>query len=81
MESEAKSWLDINPRIVKNKKRNKGKTMAGKKEEANIKAYSQNFTTMTPGPFAKWIRTCVVWQAIRFIVINIKMLVVVSKSH
>jgi len=55
--------------------------MAGKKEEANIKAYSQNFTTMTPGPFAKWIRTCVVWQAIRFIVINIKMLVVVSKSH
>ena len=52
-----------------------------KEHEKNIKAYSQNFTTMTPGPFAKWLRTNVVWQFIRFIAINIKMLVVVSKSH
>ena len=55
--------------------------MAAKKEEKNIKAYSQNFTTMTPGPFAKRMRTCVIFQIIRFIVINLKMLVVVSKSH
>jgi len=55
--------------------------MAGKKEEANIRAYSQNFTTMTPGPFAKKMRTCVIFQIIRFIIINLKMLVVVSKSH
>ena len=53
----------------------------GKEEEKNIKAYSQNFTTMTPGPFAKKMRTCVLWQIIRFIVINLKMLVVVKKSH
>jgi len=53
----------------------------GKKEEANIKAYSQNYTTMTPGSFAKWMRTCVIFQAIRFVVINIKMIVVVGKSH
>ncbi|MBU1658707.1 hypothetical protein KKG72_06600 [bacterium] len=52
-----------------------------KHEEKNIKAYSQNFTTMTPGPFAKRMRTCVLFQIIRFIVINLKMLVVVSKSH
>ncbi len=53
----------------------------GKKEEANIKAYSQNFTTMTPGPFAKFLRTCVLFQAIRFVIINLKMIVVVGKSH
>jgi hypothetical protein len=49
--------------------------------EKNIKAYGNNFTTMTPGPFAKKLRTCVLFQFIRFIVINLKMLVVVSKSH
>ena len=53
----------------------------GKHGEENIKAYGNNFTTMTPGPFAKWMRTCVLFQAIRFVVINIKMLVVVGKSH
>ncbi len=52
-----------------------------KKEEANIKAYEQNYTTMVPGSFAKRMRTCVIWQFIRFIIINLKMLVVVSKSH
>jgi hypothetical protein len=46
-----------------------------------IKAYSNNFTTMTPGPVAKWMRTCVIFQFFRFIAINIKMLVVVKKSH
>ena len=40
--------------------------------EKNIKAYGKNFTTMTPGPFAKWMRTCVIWQAIRFVAINIR---------
>ena len=51
------------------------------KDEKHIKAYSQNFTTMTPGTFQKWLRTCVIFQFIRFVIINIKMLVVVSKSH
>ena len=49
--------------------------------EKNIKAYGNNFTTMTPGPVAKWMRTCVIFQIVRFIVINLKMLVVVKKSH
>jgi hypothetical protein len=50
-------------------------------DEKNIKAYSQNFTTMTPGSFQKKLRTCVIYQFIRFIVINIKMIIVVGKSH
>ncbi|MCK5110038.1 MAG: hypothetical protein KAQ94_00865 [Arcobacteraceae bacterium] len=50
-------------------------------EEKHIKAYSQNFTTMTPGSFQKKLRTNVIWQFIRFVIINLKMLVVVSKSH
>ena len=50
-------------------------------DEKHIKAYSQNFTTMTPGSFQKKLRTCVLFQIVRFIVINLKMLVVVSKSH
>jgi len=53
----------------------------GKHGETNINAYGNNFTTMTPGPFAKWMRTCVIFQAIRFVIINIKMIVVVRKSH
>ncbi len=55
--------------------------MAQKHGEENIKAYGNNFNTMTPGPFAKWMRTNLIFQFIRFIVINIKMLVVVRKSH
>ncbi len=53
----------------------------GRHGEKNIEAYGKNFTTMTPGPFAKWLRTCVIYQFIRFIAINIKMIVVVGKSH
>lgn len=52
-----------------------------KQEEKNF-AKNDNFTlTMIPGAFARKMRTCVVWQFIRFLAINIKMLVVVSKSH
>ena len=49
--------------------------------ENTVKPYDQNFTTMVPTGFVKFFRTCVLWQAIRFVFINIKMLVVVSKSH
>ena len=50
-------------------------------DEKNIKAYTQNFGSMTPGAFQKKLRTCVVFQFIRFLVINVKMLIVVAKSH
>ena len=52
-----------------------------KHEEVNF-GKSQEFNlTMIPGAFAKKMRTCVIWQFIRFVSINLKMLVVVSKSH
>ncbi len=52
-----------------------------KEEEVNF-GKNDNFNlTMIPGKFAKFMRTCVIYQFIRFIAINIKMLVVVGKSH
>ena len=51
-----------------------------KKEELNFE--KEQFTqTMIPGKFAKEMRTCVLWQAIRFAVLNVKMIIVVQKSH
>lgn len=52
-----------------------------KQEEKNFAKNSEFKLTMIPGKFARSMRTCVIWQFIRFLVINIKMLVVVSKSH
>jgi len=50
-------------------------------EELNFQKSEQMNLTMIPGKFARSLRTNIVWQFIRFIVLNIKMLVVVSKSH
>ena len=52
-----------------------------KKAEHNIKAYGNNFTTMTPGPFALALRKNLIWQFFSFVIINIKMIIVVNKSH
>ena len=49
--------------------------------EENVKPYDQNFTTMVPTGFVRFFRTCIIWQFIRFIMINIKMIIVVGKSH
>jgi hypothetical protein len=51
------------------------------KDEKVFTLESQNFGSMVPGKTAKAMRTCLIWQFIRFIVINIKMVIVVSKSH
>jgi hypothetical protein len=51
------------------------------KLEKVVKPYDQNFTTMVPTEFVKFFRTCVIWQFIRFVAINIKMIIVVQKSH
>ena len=51
-----------------------------KKEEINFQKEQFNLT-MIPGKWARKLRTCVIWQFIRFIVINIKMIIVVQKSH
>jgi hypothetical protein len=52
-----------------------------KQIEERLKPYDQNFTTMVPTGFVKFFRTCLLWQAIRFVIINIKMILVVQKSH
>jgi len=52
-----------------------------KQEELNFSINDKFNLTMIPGKFAKAMRTCKIWQFFRFIVINIKMLIVVSKSH
>jgi len=55
--------------------------MAVKQEEINFARNEQSETTMLPGAFAKAMRTNVIWQFIRFVVINLKMIIVVGKSH
>jgi len=52
-----------------------------KKDEVNFAKEEQFNLTMIPGGFARKMRTCIIFQAFRFAVINVKMLVVVSKSH
>jgi hypothetical protein len=52
-----------------------------KKEELNFEKTEQFTLTMIPGAFARKLRTCVIFQFIRFVIINIKMIVVVQKSH
>ncbi len=50
--------------------------------QENIKPYDgKTFGTMIPGPFQRFLRKCLIWQFIRFIIINLKMLRVVAKSH
>jgi len=51
------------------------------KEEENFALNEQFNLTMIPGKLARKMRTCKIWQFFRFMVINIKMLIVVSKSH
>jgi hypothetical protein len=52
-----------------------------KEIEENIKPYEPSFTTMVPTGFVKRMRKNLLWQFMRFVVINVKMLVVVRKSH
>jgi len=52
-----------------------------KKEELRFAENERFQLTMIPGSFAKKMRTCLVWQFFRFMVINVKMLIVVAKSH
>jgi len=51
-----------------------------KEEELNF-TKEQFSLTMIPGKFARFLRTCVIFQFIRFVAINIKMIIVVQKSH
>jgi hypothetical protein len=52
-----------------------------REEEVNFAKSDAFKLTMIPGAFARKLRTCIIFQLFRFAVINLKMLVVVSKSH
>jgi len=47
----------------------------------HIDPYSPQFGTMVPMGIQKFLRTCVLWQLIRFLVINFRMTVLILKSH
>ncbi len=47
----------------------------------HIEPYTAKSETMLPTGMVKFFRTCVIWQFIRFVVINIKMTIVILKSH
>jgi len=47
----------------------------------HIKPYSPQFGTMMPLGTQKFFRTCVLWQIVRFVAINIKMTILILKSH
>jgi len=52
-----------------------------REEEVNFGLNDRFNTSMIPGRFARMMRTCKIWQFIRFVIINIKMIIVVRKSH
>jgi hypothetical protein len=47
----------------------------------HVEPYTAQFGTMIPSGGQKFMRTCVIWQIIRFIAINIKMTTLIIKSH
>jgi hypothetical protein len=47
----------------------------------NRDPYEQAYYPPRPSLFTRYMRTSVPWQLIRFIAINIKMLVLMSRSH
>ena len=52
-----------------------------KHEEVNFALNDKFNTAMIPGRFTRMMRTCKIWQFIRFVIINVKMIIVVGKSH
>jgi len=47
----------------------------------NKEPYQQAYYPPSPTGFTKSMRTSVIWQLYRFLVINLKMLKLMSKSH
>ncbi len=45
------------------------------------KPYEEAFFASKPTAFTKFLRTCIIWQAMRFVVVNIKMTLMLLKSH
>lgn len=51
------------------------------KKIINKRAYQQDYYPPVPTGLTKYFRKNLIWQFIRFIVLNLKMLKVVRKSH
>jgi hypothetical protein len=47
----------------------------------HIEPYTSQFATMIPLGTQKFMRTCVIYQLYRFIAINIRMTILILKSH
>jgi len=43
--------------------------------------YAQNDFTPLPSKFTLFKRTCVLWQIVKFLMINIRMTILILKSH
>lgn len=48
---------------------------------ANKDPYQQAYYPPTPTGFTRYMRTSILWQLYRFVVINLKMLKLMAKSH
>ncbi|NTV94847.1 MAG: hypothetical protein HGA75_05455 [Thiobacillus sp.] len=48
---------------------------------ANKEPYQQAYYPPAPTGFTRFMRTCILWQVYRFIVINLKILKLMGKSH
>jgi hypothetical protein len=53
----------------------------GHKHLEHIDPYTPKSGTMVPLGFRKFLRTCILWQLVRFAVINIRMTILILKSH
>ncbi len=51
------------------------------KKVINTRAYKQDYFPPIPTATTKFFRSCAIWQFFRFVIINLKMIKVVSKSH
>ena len=47
----------------------------------NQRPYEQGYYPPKAGKFTKFMRRCILWQIIRFLVINFKMTMLIIKSH
>ena len=47
----------------------------------NREPYQQAYYPPSPTAFTRYMRTSLIWQLFRFLVINLKILVLMTKSH
>lgn len=50
-------------------------------KDLNREPYQQSYYPPKPTRFTRFMRTCVPWQLTRFLVINIKMIKLMARSH